>query len=54
MAVSQVPVTFNVWTLGKLQRAFQRLLDLSSEDLKLCFFIDGLDEYEGDHEELAQ
>lgn len=54
LAASNVPVTFNVWTLGKLQRAFRRLLDLSSEDFKLCFFIDGLDEYEGDHEELAQ
>ena len=38
------------WSLARLQKAFRRLIGLSSQHLKLCFFIDGLDEYEGEYE----
>ena len=46
-----------VCSLPRLQKAFRRLIGLiglSSQHLKLCFFIDGLDEYEGEPEDIAQ
>ncbi|KAF2235183.1 hypothetical protein EV356DRAFT_514550 [Viridothelium virens] len=39
------------WSLSELAQAFRRLL-AQSESYKLCFFVDGLDEFDGDHEEL--
>jgi hypothetical protein len=41
------------WSLVQLQRAFARLIECASQQLKMCFFVDGLDEYEGDPEEIA-
>ena len=41
-----------VWRPIELSRAFERLQDLASMSTKFCFFIDGLDEYDGDHFEL--
>lgn len=40
------------WTLPKLSQAFDRLLCTQSHGLKLCLFVDGLDEYDGDHLEI--
>ena len=39
------------WTLSELMKAFANLksLDLDSRSIRFVFFIDGLDEYEGDH-----
>lgn len=42
------------WKSSALKDAFKRWVDLTSGSSKLCFFIDGLDEYEGDHEEMAE
>jgi hypothetical protein len=42
------------WSLSALKKAFSRLTTFDIAPLKLCFFIDGLDEYEGDHEEMAE
>jgi hypothetical protein len=42
------------WSLSALKKAFVRLTTFDIVPLKLCFFIDGLDEYEGDHEEMAE
>jgi hypothetical protein len=42
------------WSLSALKKAFARLTTFDIAPLKLCFFIDGLDEYEGDHEEMAK
>lgn len=41
------------WSLEELQQCFESLstLDLSS---RICFFIDGLDEFQGDREELVE
>lgn len=50
---NKLTITFTVWTLAKLKKAFSRLIDACTARLRLCFFIDGLDEYEGDHEEIA-
>jgi hypothetical protein len=41
------------WSLKKLQQALVRLTNFATASMKFCFFIDGLDEYEGDHESLA-
>ncbi|KAK4452678.1 hypothetical protein QBC34DRAFT_455598 [Podospora aff. communis PSN243] len=41
-------LSHEVWLLPELQRVLQRLADLDME-VKFCFFIDGLDEFEGDH-----
>jgi hypothetical protein len=40
-------------TLPKLIKAFQKLVDQKTVPLKLCFFIDGLDEYDGDHKSIG-
>ena len=39
------------WSLGRLQAAVQRLVDLQTLPLKICLFIDGLDEFEGDDDQ---
>ena len=41
------------WPLQQLCGAFESLLQQKSEDVSLCFFVDGLDEFEGDHGEIA-
>jgi hypothetical protein len=41
-------LSHEIWLLPELQRVLQRLADLDME-VKFCFFIDGLDEFEGDH-----
>jgi hypothetical protein len=42
------------WNLKTLQRGFARLTEFATTSLKFCFFLDGLDEYDGDHESLAE
>lgn len=43
-----------VWSLSQLKRAFRHLIDRCRQaGIKLCFFIDGLDEYDGDYDEIA-
>ncbi|TGO49410.1 hypothetical protein BOTNAR_0432g00010 [Botryotinia narcissicola] len=42
------------WSLGRLQQAFKGLVGMSSPSLKVCIFVDGLDEYEGDHGDMAE
>ncbi|KAL0264955.1 hypothetical protein SLS55_000909 [Diplodia seriata] len=49
----------NVWTLSELSRSFQALAQQTSLPVRLCFFVDGLDEFEpsvknGDHKDLLQ
>ncbi|KAL2074233.1 hypothetical protein VTL71DRAFT_8011 [Oculimacula yallundae] len=52
LASNNVPLTSSTWTLAKLKAAFAHLV--AASELRVCFFIDGLDEYEGDYEELAR
>ncbi|KAM5360167.1 hypothetical protein ACJZ2D_013928 [Fusarium nematophilum] len=47
------PLTPEKWSLGRLRTAFEKLATLANEELKMCFFIDGLDEYEGEGAEIA-
>lgn len=39
------------WTLSRLQGALHRFIRLSELPMKICFFIDGLDEFEGNDEQ---
>ncbi|PTB53727.1 hypothetical protein M431DRAFT_495690 [Trichoderma harzianum CBS 226.95] len=40
------------WTLSELRRTLTALATCHGLGYKFCFFIDGLDEYEGDHSEI--
>jgi hypothetical protein len=40
--------------LSRLMEAFRLLLKQDMVEMKLCLFIDGLDEYDGDHSTIAQ
>ncbi|KAF2652569.1 hypothetical protein K491DRAFT_43805 [Lophiostoma macrostomum CBS 122681] len=40
-------------TYVEVKKAFQILLQKSSKFLKLCIFIDGIDEFEGDHKDMS-
>ncbi len=42
------------WTLSDLQSTMIKLKEQEEMDVKFCFFIDGLDEYSGDHSQLCQ
>ncbi|CZR66458.1 uncharacterized protein PAC_16359 [Phialocephala subalpina] len=42
------------WPLQRLMAAFTSLTRQTSVSLKLCLFIDGLDEYGGDHHHMAE
>ena len=43
---------FPMWTEEKLRVCFQRLIKIITPTLRICIFIDGLDECSGDHREL--
>ena len=47
-------VVQNPWTCSELLQAFKMLRALTIESSRFCFFIDGLDEYEGDHTEVIE
>ncbi|KAK7994616.1 hypothetical protein PG991_016204 [Apiospora marii] len=42
------------WGIPELSRILQRIGHLKSLEAKMCFFVDGLDEYEGDHVEFCE
>jgi hypothetical protein len=42
------------WTLKELLAVFARLSDRSLNPVMMCFFIDGLDEYDGIHSDVVQ
>lgn len=42
------------WTRTELMQAFDRLLKQDGISAKFCFFVDGLDEYNGDNEEIVE
>lgn len=43
-----------LWSLGELRQALQTVSSRNNVGLKFCFFIDGMDEYSGDHENRTQ
>ncbi|KAK3328670.1 hypothetical protein B0T19DRAFT_442559 [Cercophora scortea] len=42
------------WTTGLLTECFRKLVGQTDVPLKICFFIDGLDEYNGIHGDIAE
>ncbi|KAJ9427265.1 hypothetical protein QL093DRAFT_2573607 [Fusarium oxysporum] len=40
------------WTVQDLQAAFHSLLDAALHSVNICLFIDGLDEFDGDHAQI--
>lgn len=42
------------WSVSELATALRALVSTDSMPLKMCFFIDGLDEYDSDHDELCR
>jgi hypothetical protein len=46
-------LTLDTWNLPRLQTAFRKLANQANENLRLCFFIDGVDELEGDQGEIS-
>ena len=53
LAKHSVTPTAEYWSYSQLELAFGRLVKSASENLRFCFFIDGLDEYSGDFGELS-
>ncbi|KAK0610378.1 hypothetical protein B0T17DRAFT_658185 [Bombardia bombarda] len=52
-AAYDLEITREIWSLGRLKRAFENLVNLAAPHLRLCFFVDGIDEAEGDPDEIA-
>ncbi|KAH0538897.1 hypothetical protein FGG08_004553 [Glutinoglossum americanum] len=53
-AVKSIPsVSTESWSLRGLSAALKTLLQQTSLPLNICFLIDGLDEFGGDHEDIA-
>jgi hypothetical protein len=42
------------WTLKQLMGTFKVIVRQKSVPIKICFLIDGLDEFDGDHDEMAR
>ncbi|PVH76810.1 hypothetical protein DL98DRAFT_424831, partial [Cadophora sp. DSE1049] len=42
-----------VWSLRELHEAFERIIKQQTYQMSLCFFVDGLDEFSGDAEQLC-
>lgn len=54
LAAHDLQITLEEWTLSQLKRAFKKLILHANQSLKLCFFIDGLDEYDGNPKDISQ
>ncbi|KAF8855734.1 hypothetical protein BDZ45DRAFT_746174 [Acephala macrosclerotiorum] len=53
LAAHDLAISTISWSLAQLQRAFARLIAHASQKLRMSFFVDGLDEYDGDPGEIA-
>ncbi|KAI0111800.1 hypothetical protein F4814DRAFT_423620 [Daldinia grandis] len=47
-------MSHELWTLPELSRVLQRITNRRDLGVRFCFFVDGLDEYEGDHLDFCQ
>ncbi len=52
--VSRDRLNHEVWEIADLKKTFQRIATQTVVDIKFCFFIDGLDEYDGREEEVVE
>jgi len=53
-AISDISANSQSWSLSKLRQVFDNLATQQIVQVKLCFFIDGLDEYDGNYAELVE
>ncbi|KAE8444824.1 hypothetical protein EG329_014179 [Mollisiaceae sp. DMI_Dod_QoI] len=53
LAIAQARYEWSEWSIGRLIAAFKDTLAQKVMNVKLCLLIDGLDEFDGDHEILA-
>ncbi|KAJ8132313.1 hypothetical protein O1611_g1316 [Lasiodiplodia mahajangana] len=51
---AQYTDSFNPWSRAELARALENLGAIDDPGCKMCLFIDGLDEYDGDHAQLVR
>lgn len=42
------------WTIQEITDTIKRTISLGTDSVKFCFFVDGVDEYIGDHHEMVQ
>ncbi|KAM0287747.1 hypothetical protein ACHAQH_000278 [Verticillium albo-atrum] len=42
------------WTISELRECFEALSTMKLPGIRICIFVDGLDEYDGDHKMLAE
>ncbi|KAM7214962.1 hypothetical protein V8F06_009639 [Rhypophila decipiens] len=49
---SWTDIQMTKWSLSELSKCFQSMA--STKHLRICLFVDGLDEYQGDHQELIE
>ncbi|KAI0191927.1 hypothetical protein F4808DRAFT_443458 [Astrocystis sublimbata] len=52
--ISTTPLYSDEWTDEELLKAIQGMIKLPDSSIKYCTFIDGVDEYDGEHFELCQ
>lgn len=45
--------THEVWDIAELKKTFELIAKQEVSDTKFCFFIDGLDEYDGEEDEIV-
>lgn len=45
---------FDNWSLGKLRKSLECFAKLPQSKHRFCIFIDGLDEYDGDHSDMVE
>ncbi|KAI2631192.1 hypothetical protein GGS21DRAFT_168574 [Xylaria nigripes] len=53
-SVYQDRLHHEVWEMEELIDMFKRIVQLTSLDTKFCFFIDGLDEYDGEEKDIIR
>ncbi|KAF7918703.1 uncharacterized protein EAE97_011798 [Botrytis byssoidea] len=53
-ALHNVPILSTNWSLPALKKSFRTLIEKTSGILSFCFFIGGLDEYEGNYWDIAE
>lgn len=51
--LSQLSQSWHPWSLQELRQVIETLFKQTASSIKFCFFIDGLDEFDGEHREIA-
>lgn len=50
--LAELRESWHSWSVAELRHVLEELFRRTAESVKFCFFIDGLDEYDGDHIEI--